>query len=301
MLDSGPSLAFLLFLAAAHLAGVATAVVALMSSRTPQGTVAWILSLVFAPWAAVPLYWLFGRSRFEGYASARQGGDAHLRQALGPVLASLEAHRVQLPEPRGGIMAAESLAHLPLVGGNRVEPLVDGVETFRSLFAGIERAERSLVIQFYILRDDDLGQDLKTRLLACARRGVRVLVLVDKIGSQSLPEAYLDELREAGIEVRAFNRPSVRDPFGLLQRDHRKLVVVDGEVAFLGGFCIGEEWVGTATAPPWRDTGVEIRGPGAAAAVILPALLPELGRIAGVDCAPPPPPPPPPGRDLSIR
>src|SRR5690606_20047585 len=70
----------------------------------------------------------------------------------------------------------------------------------------------------------------------------------------------------AGVEVRAFNRPSVRDPFGVLQRDHRKLVCVDGRVAFVGGFCIGDEWAGNANQAPWRDTGVEITGPAAAAA-----------------------------------
>ena len=66
--------------------------------------------------------------------------------------------------------------------------------------------------------------------------------------------------------MRAFNRPSIRDPYGVFQRDHRKLVVVDGEVAFAGGFCIGQEWAGTSEAPPWRDTGIEIRGPAVSAA-----------------------------------
>ena len=80
--------------------------------------------------------------------------------------------------------------------------------------------------------------------------------------------ALCQPLREAGARVVAFNPPTVAlgNPFGALQRDHRKLVVVDGEVAHLGGLCVGNEWAGTATKAPWRDTGVEIRGPAALAA-----------------------------------
>jgi cardiolipin synthase len=77
-------------------------------------------------------------------------------------------------------------------------------------------------------------------------------------------------MREAGVQVRAFNPLSgvFVNPFGVLQRDHRKLVVVDGEVAFVGGFCIGDEWTGSGDRPPWRDTGVEIRGPAARAGAL---------------------------------
>jgi cardiolipin synthase len=95
---------------------------------------------------------------------------------------------------------------------------------------------------------------------------VQVRVLFDWVGCWATSRRFWKPFREAGVEVRAFNPPSIRDPLGLLQRDHRKLVAVDGEIAFLGGFCVGQEWVGTDTEAPWRDTGVEIRGPAAAAA-----------------------------------
>ena len=89
------------------------------------------------------------------------------------------------------------------------------------------------------------------------------------------------ELKRAGVKVRAFNRPSlaVGDPFGVVQRDHRKLVVADGEVAYVGGFCIGDEWAGTREIAPWRDTGVELRGPAArAAALTFERLWGEMGE-----------------------
>jgi cardiolipin synthase len=86
------------------------------------------------------------------------------------------------------------------------------------------------------------------------------------MGCWATPGRYWHPFRQAGVEVRAFNRPRIQDPFGLFQRDHRKLVCVDGEVAFVGGFCVGVEWAGAAERPPWRDTGVEVRGPAAAVA-----------------------------------
>jgi cardiolipin synthase len=98
------------------------------------------------------------------------------------------------------------------------------------------------------------------------------------VGCWATPRRYWKPFREAGVEVRAFNRPRLRDPLGVFQRDHRKLVCVDGHVAFVGGFCVGVEWAGDGDEPPWRDTGIEIRGPGAAvAAAAFERIWAEIG------------------------
>src|SRR5690606_38489202 len=90
----------------------------------------------------------------------------------------------------------------------------------------------------------------------------------DWVGCWATPRSFWKPLVEAGARVQAFHRPTIGlgNPFGVVQRDHRKLICVDGDVAFVGGFCIGLEWVGSDTSPPWRDTGLEIRGPAARAA-----------------------------------
>jgi cardiolipin synthase A/B len=152
----------------------------------------------------------------------------------------------------------------PVVEGNRVALQFEGPVAFDAWIEAIGQAERFVHFENYILRDDPVGRRFREALVERARAGVEVRVLHDWMGCWATPRRYWKPFREAGIEVRAFNRPSLRDPFGILQRDHRKLVAVDGRVAFLGGFCIGQEWAGTEHAPPWRDTGVEIRGPGAA-------------------------------------
>lgn len=154
----------------------------------------------------------------------------------------------------------------PRIDGNALKLQFDGPLTFDAWLEAIADARHFVHFENYILRDDRVGRIFREVLVEKAREGVEVRVLYDWIGSWATSRRYWKPFREVGVEVRAFNRPSVRDPFGVMQRDHRKLVCVDGSVAFAGGFCVGEEWAGTAEEPPWRDTGVEVRGPAAAAA-----------------------------------
>jgi cardiolipin synthase len=170
---------------------------------------------------------------------------------------------LSLPLPARAVGRA---AGSPVVEGNAVTLQFEGPEAFDLWIEAIEGAQTFVHFENYILRDDPVGRRFRDALVERARAGVAVRVLYDWMGCWATPRSFWKPFREAGAEVRAFNRPALRDPFGILQRDHRKLVVVDGKVAFLGGFCIGEEWAGTETEPPWRDTGVEIRGPGAAVA-----------------------------------
>ncbi|MEX0935545.1 MAG: phospholipase D-like domain-containing protein [Gemmatimonadota bacterium] len=152
------------------------------------------------------------------------------------------------------------------IDGNRIHLQFEGPVAFDAWLEAIAGASRFIHFENYILRDDPIGRRFRDALIERARSGVRVRVLYDWMGCWATPRRYWKPFREAGIEVRAFNPPSIADPLGLLQRDHRKLVVVDGEVCFVGGFCVGQAWAGTRTDPPWRDTGVEIRGPAVAAA-----------------------------------
>jgi cardiolipin synthase len=149
------------------------------------------------------------------------------------------------------------------VGGNRVRLQFDGPATFDRWLEAIGAARRFVHFENYILRDDRVGRSFRDALVAKAREGVPVRVLYDWVGCWATPRRYWVPFREAGVQVRAFNPPRLRDPWGVLQRDHRKLVCVDGDVAFVGGFCVGVEWAGDGLQPPWRDTGVEILGPAA--------------------------------------
>lgn len=172
--------------------------------------------------------------------------------------------------------ALERATGSPEIKGNSISLQFDGPVTFDAWLEAIAGATRYVHFENYIIRNDPVGRAFRDVLLEKARQGVEVRVLYDWVGCWATPRRYWRVFRGAGVEVRAFNRPSLRDPYGVFQRDHRKLVVVDGEVAFAGGFCIGQEWAGTGNVAPWRDTGIEIRGPAVTAASR------AFGRIWGV-------------------
>jgi cardiolipin synthase len=152
------------------------------------------------------------------------------------------------------------------VDGNAIRLQFDGPATFDAWIEAIDRAQRYVHFENYVLRDDRVGRVFRDALIKKAREGVEVRVLYDWVGCWATRRRYWKPLREAGVKVQAFNPPSIRDPFGLFQRDHRKMVCVDGTVAFIGGFCVGAEWAGDGDNPPWRDTGVEVQGPAASVA-----------------------------------
>ncbi|SDO05566.1 cardiolipin synthase [Halomonas shengliensis] len=244
-----------------HLLGVVSAVLALMSSRTSQGAIAWILSLVTLPYVAVPAYWIFGRPRFYGYVSARGERDTVLRRVLARYRSRVEPYLADIRDP--DVRAVEQLAQMPMTSGNRAELLIDGQATFDSLFAGLARAEEYALVQFFIVRNDALGAELKRHLQQAAERGVRVYFLYDEIGSHQLNEGYLRDLAEAGIEVSAFRSSrGFRHRFQLNFRNHRKVVVVDGREGWVGGFNVGVEYLGEHPRHgPWRDTHLKLTGP----------------------------------------
>jgi cardiolipin synthase len=158
-------------------------------------------------------------------------------------------------------------AGAPLIPGNSVRILKDATENYPAWLAAIESAERTIHFESYIIHEDDLGQQFAEALMAKARAGVRVRLIYDWLGAISATSRrFWRNLRQAGVEVRCFNPPHIDSPFGWLSRDHRKMISVDGKVGFVTGLCVGRLWVGypEQKIDPWRDTGVEVRGPAVA-------------------------------------
>jgi cardiolipin synthase len=158
-------------------------------------------------------------------------------------------------------------AGAPLVGGNQVRLLKDAAENFPAWLDAIRSAERSIFFESYIVGEDATGREFRDALTAKARAGVRVRVLHDWLGSPGkLVPGFWRPLQAAGAVVRAFNPPRFDSPLGWLSRDHRKSLCVDGRVAYVSGLCVAAAWYGDPAAgkEPWRDTGIEIRGPGVA-------------------------------------
>ena len=154
-----------------------------------------------------------------------------------------------------------------LIPGNTIRLLKDADENYPAWLAAIRSAERLIHFESYIIHEDDVGREFAEALKAKARTGVRVRLIYDWMGGLGKTSSgFWQSLREAGVEVRCFNPPRLSDPLGWLARDHRKSIVVDDRIAFVTGLCVGKMWVGDAQQgiDPWRDTGVELRGPSVA-------------------------------------
>jgi len=152
------------------------------------------------------------------------------------------------------------------IPGNRVALLFDGPEIYPAMLERIAAARRWIHLDSYIIRGDATGRRFAEALIERARAGVAVRILTDWLGSLSTRRGYWNALRDAGIAVRSFGSPSLVRLRRNLIRDHRKLLVVDGQTAITGGHCIGNEWAGIpGKREPWRDTACAIDGPAAAA------------------------------------
>ncbi len=247
-----------------HVAGIACALRALMLGRAPQGTVAWILSLILVPYLALPAYALFSHGKFRGYVIARRAREEELGGLMRHATEAIERAKADLDiadaEP---FRALEQLADFPFTRGNSAKLLVDGPQAFADMLQGVRRATKYVLIQFYVMRDDRLGQAFRRVLLDRVANGVKVYVLYDDIGSEDLGSEYVETLVAGGVSISSFNgRKSwfVRRS-RINYRNHRKIVVVDGESAWVGGLNIGDEYVHRdPVLSPWRDTHVHVRG-----------------------------------------
>ncbi|MDO1528403.1 cardiolipin synthase [Fulvimonas sp. R45] len=244
-----------LVVALVHLAGLCAAAHAVMHTRTPQGAFAWALGLALLPWITLVPYLYLGRRRFLGYVVQ------HRRHR----------HQLALTQPRGDGTAAPACAPYAALcamldtrfhPGQQLRLLVDGEATFAAILAAIAQARHCVLVQFFILRDDGLGRRMQQALLERAAAGVDVCVLYDGIGSHALPRHYVETLRAGGVAIHPFATRQRHSRFQLNFRNHRKIVVVDGAVGYLGGLNVGDEYLGLKPPlAPWRDTHLELRGP----------------------------------------
>jgi cardiolipin synthase len=153
----------------------------------------------------------------------------------------------------------------PLIAGNALQLLRDSTENYPRWLDAIVTARRYILFENYIIGNDAVGRMFVEALAAKAREGVQVRVIYDWLGTR-LPGRLFQPLTQVGGEVRCFNPPRLDDPLGWISRDHRKMIAVDGAIAFVSGLCVAQRWTGNAQRgiDPWRDTGVALSGPAVA-------------------------------------
>jgi cardiolipin synthase len=239
---------------------------------TPGAAIAWILINLAVPFLGVPLYFLFGDFRIRGYVRRHRAAAAKLEEQEETAASSDEPTAEQLPEAIAGSVAEfrgifSKFGPMFRPQWGKVDLLVDGESTFEAIFSAIENATSYILVQYYILRSDRLGLELKRLLMAKAMEGVPVFLLYDDMGSFWLGRDYIRDLKHAGVRVESFLPiASFKRFFQLNFRNHRKLVVVDGAQAFTGGLNVGEEYAARRVRRRkslkryWRDTHVRITG-----------------------------------------
>jgi cardiolipin synthase len=238
----------------------------LVRRKEPSATIAWILVLVFLPALGAILFLMFGRDRVRWPAKRKRALDAVVRAQVAASRGEAEASPATLDSAleRALFRIGGRLTHLRATGGNRVEVLVDGNSTYDRIGAAIDGARHHVHAQFYLIRDDATGRWFRDRLVAAAKRGVVVRLLMDGYGCFALGAAWRRPLRKAGVHVGVFlpMRSVLLQPVNL--RNHRKIVVVDGQMAFTGGFNVGDEYRGQMRGVGvWKDVHLRIEGPAA--------------------------------------
>jgi len=234
---------------------------AILRSRTPQGATAWTVALLSFPFVVVPLYVVFGRSKFNGYRIKRRLLDHRAREELARI-EKIVSEEVPAPEGLAELAAAVMPSQqIGFTADNKVSLLVNAQSAYPSMLEEIERAKDYIFFQFYIFRCDATGRSFVDALVRKARAGVEVCFLYDEIGSK-ISKSFLRRMQDAGVRVGRFNTTKgPKNRFQVNFRNHRKILIVDGKVAFTGGLNIGDEYRGLdPKIGPWRDTHIRVEG-----------------------------------------
>lgn len=243
-----------------HLGGAASALHAIWNCRTSASAIAWSLALVLFPYLSLPAYWIIGVYRFAGYQRAFRAGSLD-KKVLADYVRRVGQYAINDPDPVE--CGFQRLADFPITRGNRVDLLIDGEAMFAALFEEIEKAESYIYLEYFLIADDDIGRTLKRALIGKALQGVACYFVYDELGSLGLPWSYLRDLRDAGVKIFPFY--PARVGAGRLQfnfRNHRKITVVDGRVALVGGVNVHDDSLGrNPFYGAWRDTHVRVEGP----------------------------------------
>ncbi|EDM27764.1 cardiolipin synthetase [Lentisphaera araneosa HTCC2155] len=233
--------------------GTILAIEVLYKGRTSQGKTAWILSLILMPILAVPIYLLFGSRKFSGYVIAHKEGREPLDKLWRNACDKMSNHKVVINE----LCLYEKISKFFFTSGNKIELINNGQEKYRKLFDDLNAATQSIFIEYYIIRNDEVGQELQEMLIKKAKQGLEVYLICDYIGSFNIKKSFMNKLREAGVKAHYFRTTKFGRRGQINFRNHRKLVIIDSQIIYTGGMNIAESY----KTDSWRDAHLRIQGP----------------------------------------
>ncbi|WP_019006643.1 cardiolipin synthase [Cohnella laeviribosi] len=241
------------------------AVVLINEYCRPQKAVAWLVLLYVFPLVGFVAYGFVAKeySRFHPANRKVNRTLAPLKEQIAKRCMRRMALEPVGPPGNDSLYAMlQNQNFLPITAGNQTTVYSEGKEAFEAMFESLSLAKHHIHIEFYIIRDDGLGEKFQQLLIRKSQEGVKVRLLYDGIGCHRLRKTYLQELQDAGVETGCFAPPlSAFLNKRINYRNHRKIVVVDGQVGFIGGLNIGDEYLGkNAKTGYWRDTHFKIQG-----------------------------------------
>ena len=251
---------FWLLVTAYAVTTVSCIVVVLSENRNPIRSLSWMISLIFLPGIGLIFYLFFGRS-LRNTRMISHSGRRRLMERNKEVNVKLGETNL-LPSRRRLVMLADSLTGAPLTHNNDIQIFTEGNAKFEALEQDLRAARHTIFIQYYIFSDDTVGRKIADILKDKAREGIDIKVIYDHVGSFSSRNRFFKELRDAGVDARPFFRVSFPTLASRINwRNHRKIVVIDNAIGYIGGMNIADRYViGVKNEGPWRDTHFRVHG-----------------------------------------
>lgn len=240
---------------------VSIVVVVISENRNPIKTVAWILAVLFLPVVGIIWYAFFGQDSTKKYVISKRMYSKLKKRPLDEMETPVEG---SFPDEYANLVnLLKKMDYTPLLGGNDVKLFTTGKEKFDHLFADIEKAEKHIHLEYYVLEDDMLGKKLQRALIKKAHEGLEVRIIYDSFGSRKTKKAFFEDFRKAGIETEPFLKLTLPSLTSRLNyRTHRKMIVIDGRIGYVGGMNIADRYLEGFKWGPWRDTHARIEGKG---------------------------------------
>lgn len=237
-------------------------VVIISENRNPLKTITWIMVLIFLPIVGLVIYAFFGQDYTKRRTISKKMYSKIKKRPLGNLSTTSEAINYPL-EHIELIKLLRNLNQAPLLQGSSVDFYIAGRDKFDALFRDIEAATEHIHIEYYVWEDDVVGNQLKDALIKKSAEGIKIRAIVDSVGSWKVKRSFYEELRSAGIEVEEF----MKVKFPMLTshanyRNHRKIVIIDGKIGYIGGMNVADRYVYGLKWGNWRDTHIRIEGKG---------------------------------------
>uniref|UniRef100_UPI003BAD5163 cardiolipin synthase n=1 Tax=Clostridium tertium TaxID=1559 RepID=UPI003BAD5163 len=234
-------------------------IIILFGKKRPEKTLSWILILLILPPIGIILFVFLGRN-WKINTLDKKLKDRAIKLSWD----SLYKKNYSLKEYKPIINLIASNSFSPLFTNNKVTILDGGESKFNMLKEKLLKANNHIHLEYYIVKDDKIGNDIKDILIMKSKEGVKIRFIIDKVGSIKLKKSYVKELKNAGIEVVFYSyvlAPLLRlINTQINYRNHRKIVVIDGSIAFMGGINIGDEYLGLGKLGDWKDCHIMIEG-----------------------------------------